>query len=76
MFLRVLEKEGSMEIISILILLFPEKKKRGAKKKGSPALTPVKCSFKKGKAPSPQQTSCIISKLFHPACECSKPLEA
>lgn len=33
MFLRVLEKEGSMEIISILILLFPEKKKGGAKKK-------------------------------------------
>ena len=69
MVLRVLEKEGTMEIISIFILLFPENG-------GPPALAPVKCSFKKGKAPSPQKTSCIISKPFHPVCEYSKSLEA
>lgn len=65
MLLRVLE-EGSMGIICIFILL-PENG-------GSPAFIPVQCSFKKGK--SLHQTSCIISKPFHPACECSESLEA
>lgn len=41
MVLRELEKEGSMEIISISILLFPENG-------GSLALTSLKCPFKKG----------------------------
>lgn len=65
MLLRVLE-EGSMGISCIFILL-PENG-------GSPAFIPVQCSFKKGK--SLHQTSCIISKPFHPACECSESLEA